>query len=165
MIDSIDAAYMLGVSTGKVYALAKRGEIPHARCGRRLQFDPIELRRWRREWKKMQAPRGVPSTSSDFTPEQIAGLPDTGWVYFFQAIDGGAIKIGKADAPLRRLAATQAHSPVRLRMLGTLPGGKRREYELHRRFKASRLHGEWFEPTPELLAEIVAAGRGHRGTV
>jgi hypothetical protein len=35
-----------------------------------------------------------------------------------------------------------------------MPGGRRAERELHRRFEAHRLRGEWFAPVPELLAFV-----------
>jgi hypothetical protein len=158
MMDSLDVAYALGVAPEKVYAMCRQGEIPHVRVGNAYVFDGLKFRRWHREYKKRQIP--TPSPPPAPTAAQIARMPTTGSVYFIQGVDGGPIKIGKANFPERRLYDLQASSPVRLRILATVAGGMRREYELHRQFKASRLHGEWFEPTPELLAEI----EGHRGT-
>ena len=76
-------------------------------------------------------------------------------VYFIQPVDGGPIKIGIAAHVLGRLSGLQTGSPVELRVLGVIPGVRQSyEAELHERFAATRRHGEWFEPTPELMAFI-----------
>lgn len=77
-------------------------------------------------------------------------------IYFIQAEGVGHIKIGfTADEDvLVRLADLQTGSPVPLRVLGTTPGAVVEEKNLHRRFAAHRVHGEWFRPVPELLALI-----------
>lgn len=48
----------------------------------------------------------------------------------------------------------QIGSPVRLKLLAVCPGNGELEHELHTRFAASRVHGEWFDLTPELDALI-----------
>jgi hypothetical protein len=76
-------------------------------------------------------------------------------VYFIQAEQGGLIKIGVAGNPRDRLRTLQHTSPVRLRILAVIRAvGQAHETELHQQFAAIRSHGEWFEPTPELLAYI-----------
>ncbi len=66
-------------------------------------------------------------------------------VYFIQAgDDNGPVKIGYTVDIDRRLASVQCGSPVKLRLLYTEPGTRSTESALHRRFKADRLHGEWF---------------------
>lgn len=76
-------------------------------------------------------------------------------VYFVQPVDGGPIKIGIAANVASRLSGLQTGSPVELRVLGIIPGVRpSREAELHERFASTRKHGEWFEPTPELMAYI-----------
>lgn len=75
-------------------------------------------------------------------------------VYFIQGIGGGPIKIGVAESPALRLRAMQPHSPVHLQILLEFPGGFTLERELHKTFASSRLHGEWFDPTPQLLSYI-----------
>lgn len=74
-------------------------------------------------------------------------------VYFIGG-DVGAIKIGLAGNAKRRLATIQAHSPIPVRLLAVIAGGREVEMSYHRRFAAHRLHGEWFEPHPDILAEI-----------
>lgn len=76
-------------------------------------------------------------------------------VYFIQAVGGGPIKIGYAANVATRLNALANSSPVVLRVIAVIDGGGRaEEAELHRRFAAARLHGEWFRPVPELLAYV-----------
>ena len=77
---------------------------------------------------------------------------DKSVVYFIGC--EAAIKIGKARNVKRRLGEIQALSPVRLQVLATTPGNLRLEKEYHKRFAAHRLHGEWFAPHPDILAEI-----------
>jgi hypothetical protein len=75
---------------------------------------------------------------------------DGRFVYFLQSADRhGPIKIGVANSPSRRVA-----------VLGVIPAvGQPGEARLHQQFAAHRLHGEWFEPTAELLAYIAANAR------
>lgn len=73
--------------------------------------------------------------------------------YFIGAAEG-PIKIGHSVNVRDRMKAMQAGCPVMLSVLATAPGGEERETAYHTQFQDSRLHGEWFERTPELLAEI-----------
>lgn len=76
-------------------------------------------------------------------------------VYFIQAATG-QIKIGIAANPAARLRDLQVGSPVALSLLCECEGGRPQEREYHRRFAAHRLHGEWFAPHQEIIAEIEA---------
>ncbi len=78
-------------------------------------------------------------------------------IYFIQA-ENGHIKIGFTDADdaMIRLASLQTGSPVLLKLLATIPGTIEEEKDLHRRFGAHRLHGEWFKPVAEILDIIPA---------
>lgn len=78
------------------------------------------------------------------------------FVYFIQSGSNGPIKIGAAASPLSRLRELQTGNPAQLTMLGVEPGGSSRERELHQRFSAHRLGGEWFAPANDLLAYIAA---------
>lgn len=80
-------------------------------------------------------------------------------VYFVRSGDTGPIKIGYTERPIgQRLADLQTGCPTKLSVLKTVAAQKEHEIELHRRFYASRLHGEWFEATHELLAYIESIG-------
>jgi hypothetical protein len=82
-------------------------------------------------------------------------------VYFVQAGPAGLIKIGVSADVERRLAGLRTHSPVPLSLLGVWPSaGKSGEQQLHARFAAHRLHGEWFQPSPDLLAHIAEVASG-----
>lgn len=73
--------------------------------------------------------------------------------YFIGGTDG-AIKIGFSVSVEARLATIRAHSPIPVGLLATAPGGEERERAYHEQFAAHRLHGEWFERCPEIMAEI-----------
>jgi predicted GIY-YIG superfamily endonuclease len=77
-----------------------------------------------------------------------------GFVYFVQGVDGGPIKIGFTTDVRRRLITIQAYSPISLRLVALFSGRAEHEGKLHRMFQAERLHGEWFFPSPELLAIV-----------
>lgn len=74
------------------------------------------------------------------------------WVYFVQQGDNGPIKIGYTKRKGLRLTALQNGNPERLRMVCAVPGGRALEYVLHKAFRGARLVGEWFTPTPRLVA-------------
>lgn len=75
------------------------------------------------------------------------------WVYFIGG-DIGAIKIGRAIRPKRRLMQLQMGSPIEISILAITEGGAELEAAYHSRFADTRLRGEWFARSPELMAEI-----------
>lgn len=76
-------------------------------------------------------------------------------VYFIQGERGGRIKIGVTQDVTKRIAKIQLMSPERLLVLGVIPyGGELLERALHGLFAAERSHGEWFDPTDELIEFI-----------
>lgn len=77
-----------------------------------------------------------------------------GPVVYFIGGESGPIKIGISGGPNSRLAALQIGSPIPLRIMATISGDLEMELAYHTRFASCRLHGEWFERTPELMAEI-----------
>lgn len=75
-------------------------------------------------------------------------------LYMIQSGDG-PIKIGISAAPARRLKDLQTAHPYPLKIVCLVKGGGAElEAHYHERFAAHRLHGEWFEPHEEILAEI-----------
>jgi hypothetical protein len=78
------------------------------------------------------------------------------FVYFIGG-ENGPVKIGTTGDPGGRLDMMQIGSPVPLKMLALVPGNEATERRYHRQFEASRLHGEWFERTTEMLTEIATA--------
>lgn len=76
-------------------------------------------------------------------------------VYFIQSEIGGPIKIGVSGNPQERMDSLQMYYPFKLLVIATIKeGGYKKESELHKRFAKYRLHGEWFDPVPELLDYI-----------
>lgn len=72
--------------------------------------------------------------------------------YFLECESTSNIKIGRSVDPKKRFKALSTSSPTVIRILGVIE--KDVETELHRKFKESRLQGEWFGSTPELLEYI-----------
>ena len=77
-------------------------------------------------------------------------------VYATEAVGLHVIKLGCTKHLKSRIAAIQTCCPVEVRLLGVMPGNRSDELALHNRFEHCRRHGEWFEATPELRAEVSA---------
>lgn len=92
------------------------------------------------------------------------GLPNgqvdspVGYVYVVRSEELDRYKIGfSISDPKYRVAALQTGCPTQLTLVAAIPNcSPAIERELHRRFEPSRLHGEWFSGTPELMAFIEA---------
>lgn len=69
-------------------------------------------------------------------------------IYFLEG--AGMIKIGRARNLTQRIRAIQTMSPVRLRLIGSMPGDGNDEREIHRKFSHLRGHGEWFRASQEI---------------
>lgn len=80
-----------------------------------------------------------------------------GWVYFIECSATRRIKIGWAIDAENRLTALQTGAPSKLQLLSKVRGTKSDEREMHQQFAATRIIGEWFEPTQELLEFISQA--------
>jgi Meiotically up-regulated gene 113 len=80
---------------------------------------------------------------------------DLEFVYFVQAERGGRIKIGTTRHLDERIRALRASSPVPLRVVGVIRGGRHMERMLHMAFAPLRNgRTEWFEPGESLLSYI-----------
>lgn len=77
------------------------------------------------------------------------------YVYFVQSVYGGPIKIGSSITTLARLEALQTGCPVPLRLLAETR--RWTEAACHQRFRAHRLHGEWFGAAACVLQAVGAA--------
>lgn len=88
-----------------------------------------------------------------WTPRRVTMGETQRCVYFIQNGDDGAIKIGMTRKLHKRLAHLQVNNPIELCVLGAIPTNKPRDLErdLHRKFSESRVSGEWFSPSEELL--------------
>lgn len=78
----------------------------------------------------------------------LLGVPKL--IYFVQAVNGGAIKIGYSANVLDRLKSLQCASPLKLQIIGLMKGSPLEERTLHNKFVEARLHGEWFDNSNEL---------------
>jgi len=75
-------------------------------------------------------------------------------VYLMQIGEDGPMKVGHAYKPHARLNSVQAHCPWTVRLVGLLDGDYVTERALHAKYEAQWIRGEWFKPSPELLAEF-----------
>lgn len=74
----------------------------------------------------------------------------TGNVYLIQRGGDGPIKIGAtAGDPLRRMATLQTASPETLYLIGCVRGS---EDDIHQRFRAHHISGEWFVAHEDILS-------------
>lgn len=80
-------------------------------------------------------------------------------IYAVQCGADGPIKIGicLVDRLESRLKNLQTACPYELRTLGTRAGTRSYEMELHRRFQAAHLRGEWFHPVKEIIEFVEGA--------
>jgi hypothetical protein len=67
-------------------------------------------------------------------------------------------QIGRAISFKSRLNSIQSSNVEILKVVATMPGGLAEERSLHARFQSTRIRGEWFGPSPELL-ELIEANR------
>ena len=76
-------------------------------------------------------------------------------VYFIQDNFSKRIKIGKTINMYDRFLRLKSQSPINdMSILLTIDGYQRKETFLHRKFKQYNHHGEWFEPSQEILDYI-----------
>lgn len=85
-------------------------------------------------------------------PEDKPYTTDVPCTYFIRAGEHGPIKIGATKNLVVRLRTLCAVSPVPLRLLGVMEDNA--EERCHALVGASRLHGEWFAPSTEILQFI-----------
>lgn len=114
------------------------------------------------------SPEGLPDREPKFPPtSRMTGKPPAkpkrtksprpgGFIYFVQTGVGTPIKIGFSYKPLLRFANLQVMSPKKLYCLGVMFGSRVDECRLHLRFNSDSIAGEWFHPSPALLAFIDA---------
>jgi hypothetical protein len=76
------------------------------------------------------------------------------YMVYFVGWSGGPVKIGVARDVRQRLCDLQAACPYKLEVWAAVAGSYGLERDYHMRFATYRLHGEWFERVPEILAEI-----------
>jgi hypothetical protein len=80
-------------------------------------------------------------------------------VYFVQSEHGGEVKIGHAEDLASRLVQLQVGRPDRVVVIGSVVGTVGDERALHEQLGSDRIKGEWFAPSPRVMAVAKAAGR------
>lgn len=83
-------------------------------------------------------------------------------VYFIRC--GEFVKIGFSICPELRLATIQAVLPHEAVLMGSIPGARKREREIHTRFAHLHHRGEWYRLEPELRRAISSMIRGRGGS-
>lgn len=76
------------------------------------------------------------------------------FVYFIVDWQRRVVKIGVSQSPQKRLKDLQTSNPHPLELAAIVPGGFALERELHERYTAYRLSGEWFQLTQEIMDQI-----------
>jgi predicted GIY-YIG superfamily endonuclease len=85
--------------------------------------------------------------------------PQKGYVYLLRSISG-YYKIGKAKNPERRMKTFGVQLPFEVEFEHVIRCDDMNAYEkeLHRRHASKRINGEWFDLSPEDVADIKAIG-------
>jgi hypothetical protein len=79
-----------------------------------------------------------------FLLKQILSEKVNSGVYVVEAGETGLFKIGYAKDIQKRLADLQTGCPFKLKLFGTIPGGRDMERTMHILYKPYRTSGEWF---------------------
>lgn len=85
--------------------------------------------------------------------------PDVGFVYLAHQDNTPYYKIGVSNNVERRLASLQTSSPSKIVLIKSIRTDRYEHYEgeLHERFAASRLNGEWFSFDRATLGSVIRA--------
>lgn len=76
-------------------------------------------------------------------------------LYFIQSLcPEGRIKIGVSSRIASRMGKMMVDCPYPVRLLKSVKDAAHMEKPLHREFSDDRVTGEWFRPSPRLLALI-----------
>lgn len=66
------------------------------------------------------------------------------------------IKLGKTDDLWQRRKDLQCGNPLRIQILASVPGSYDEEHAIHLTHAIDRVRGEWFYPTPAVLATVAS---------
>ena len=140
------------------------GKVEHDRA-KRLQHAIIEYRLLRIDaWMRGERVPPLPPLDRMFTSDPFD--KKNGQIYFIR--NGDLVKIGFSINPKARLRDLQTSNGNTLELLHVTSGTRSDEASLHRRFKAHRRIGEWFDAKPviDYLGELNGdlEGREREGT-
>lgn len=82
------------------------------------------------------------------------------YVYFIK--NGNVVKIGRSEAPYKRMKDMEVANHANLEMLALVDGGLKREKSLHKRFQKHHIRGEWFTLDPAILRYIKSVKKSGR---
>ena len=137
-------------------ALANRPLLTYALgvIAKRVAHDLRELHREREELVQastdlqgaIRALEGLREDAGD-----LQASPKRGFVYLISRGDAAKIGFSEKHPRLSRLPELQVASPEELSLVGLVYGSTRDERELHRRFQAHHVRGEWFRLSEEII--------------
>ena len=132
---------------------------------RRMVRDNVQDGEIRELVHRLNQLREGPARDTPFdtqAPEQLEfwkrHLPNSRFVYFIQAGDTGPVKIGLAGDPERRVRELQTGNHRDLVIRHIVPGDRHVERQLHHRFRAARIKGEWFGRSYLAMILMFASG-------
>ena len=73
-------------------------------------------------------------------------------VYAIRMGASGPIKIGYSKDPVSRLKQMQTGCAEKLKIIGTMPGGKLEEKNIHMALSSEKLSGEWFNNSTSVIS-------------
>ena len=149
-----DVRNMRGRSAGEMQALLqrlkeaaedwRRHQHPEARSGRDYKGTP--------DWQAYVTLKDMIAHCRP-TPKF---MPPKNVVYFIAMRGADRIKIGFTTDLKARIKQLCTGTPDKIDVLLTVPGTVSLERELHARFAADRLHGEWFRRSPAITEFITS---------
>lgn len=92
--------------------------------------------------------------AGDFPALYFGGQRSHTFIYFIQAGDHGPIKIGFARDIQNRRTALQSSCHEQLHIRAWINAPQCNERTIHCHFQPEHVRGEWFRPSPRLLAYI-----------
>lgn len=84
-----------------------------------------------------------------------------GIIYFVRPGNSRFVKIGWTGDYSARLNALRTNNPEPINLLRAIEGTMADEKSLHTMFARHRVHGEWYELVPRILAFIESSQRDH----
>jgi hypothetical protein len=81
-------------------------------------------------------------------------------IYFIKNSRNGLIKIGRSDCVSYRIKKLKEAYGRQLILLKCIHGDSQTETKLHKRFRKSRMHGEWFKESKQLRQFIETSKNG-----
>lgn len=150
---------ILKCSPTTLYRLRKAGKLQHQKQGKQFVYSHSDIITFLEETShKAIVPEGKTATQPS-----LSAAPSDHCVYFILGVETHRIKIGwTAHTVDSRLQAFKVGSPDELVLLGTMPGTRKCERQLHAKFAENHVRGEWFRVSEELARFIVDVCSQHQ---